>query len=92
MSTEITHEPERSRYVITVDGVEAGEATYVLEGDMHVFDHTFTDPAHRGQGLAGELVEHALTDVRARGGKVRPVCPFVIDFMDKHPEFTGIRV
>ncbi|MGC5617594.1 GNAT family N-acetyltransferase [Georgenia sp. Z1491] len=91
MSTEFTHEPARSRYVTTVDGVEAGEATYVLEGDMHVFDHTFTDPKQRGQGLAGRLVEFALTDVRERGGMVRPVCPFVVDYMDAHPEFADIR-
>lgn len=91
MATEITHEPAKSRYVLTVDGEEAGEATYVLEGDMHVFDHTYTDPARRGQGLAGRLVEHALTDVRARGGRVRPVCPFVVTYMDEHPEFTDIR-
>ncbi|MGO1561964.1 MAG: GNAT family N-acetyltransferase [Actinomycetaceae bacterium] len=92
MSATVRHEPERSRYVIEVDGKEAEEATYALDGDVHTFDHTFTDPARRGQGLAGQLVDFALNDVRERGGRARPLCPYVVDYMDKHTVFDDIRV
>ncbi|MFF4959983.1 GNAT family N-acetyltransferase [Streptomyces sp. NPDC001222] len=80
----------RHRYEILVDGKRAGLTAYRDHGAQRVFYHTEVDEAFAGQGLAGRLVEEALTDVRAQGKRIVPVCPYVAKFLKKHEEFSDI--
>ncbi|MFB7513159.1 GNAT family N-acetyltransferase [Streptomyces sp. NPDC056144] len=84
----------RHRYEILVDGKRAGLTAYRDRDrdDAHqrVFFHTEIDDAYAGQGLASVLVEQALTDVRASGKRIVPVCPYVAKFLTKHQEFADI--
>ena len=52
--------------------------------------HTDVDPKWEGQGVGSELVRGALDDLRARGLKVRPLCPFVAAFIRRHPEYEDL--
>ncbi|MEU8759612.1 GNAT family N-acetyltransferase [Streptomyces sp. NPDC048659] len=81
---------ERHRYEILVDGERAGLTAYRDREDRRVFFHTETDEAYAGRGLASILVERALTDVRASGMRIVPVCPYVAKFLKKHQEFADI--
>ncbi|MET8615896.1 GNAT family N-acetyltransferase [Streptomyces misionensis] len=82
---------ERHRYEILVDGELAGFTEYLDRGEtQRVFYHTEIGEAYAGQGLAGVLVEHALTDVRESGKRFVPVCPYVAKFLGKHEEFADI--
>lgn len=78
------------RYEIRVGGVRAGLTAYLDHGDQRVFYHTEVDDAFAGQGLAAHLVERALTDTRASGRRIVPVCPYVAGFLKKHGEFADI--
>ncbi|MFJ8229020.1 GNAT family N-acetyltransferase [Streptomyces sp. NPDC094448] len=80
----------RHRYEILVDEDRAGLTAYRDRGDQRVFFHTEIDDAYAGRGLAGILVEQALTDVRASGMRIVPVCPYVAKFLTKHREFADI--
>ncbi|MEU0225303.1 GNAT family N-acetyltransferase [Streptomyces sp. NPDC006284] len=80
----------RHRYVILVDGRQAGLTAYRDRGEQRVFFHTEIDDAHAGQGLAGQLVRQALTDVRAQGLRIVPVCPYVAKYLTKHHDFDDI--
>jgi predicted GNAT family acetyltransferase len=90
MSTSIEHDEPGQRYVIHVDGDEAGFTQARVEGDVVVMDHTVVDDAYSGQGLAGELVAAALQDVRASGRTVRPTCSYVRHYLDEHPELADL--
>ena len=48
--------------------------------------HTEIDPAFEGQGLGERLVAGALEDLRARGLKLVPQCPFVRAYLRRHPD------
>ncbi|MFF7987464.1 GNAT family N-acetyltransferase [Streptomyces sp. NPDC007901] len=50
-----------------VDGRRAGLTAHRDCGDQRVFYRTEIDEAHAGQGLAAQLVQQALTEVRALG-------------------------
>jgi len=80
----------RHRYEVLVDGERAGLTAYRDHGDQRVFYHTEIDEAHAGQGLAAQLVQQALTDVRALGKRIVPVCPYVAKYLKKHDEFADI--
>lgn len=86
-------EPTRGRYVGKVEGHSA-EAQLTFERvnpDLIVADHTLTPVALRGQGIATVLVEHMVADARREGFKIRPVCPFVVDAFDRHPDWSDLR-
>ncbi|MBD0690559.1 GNAT family N-acetyltransferase [Streptomyces sp. CBMA123] len=78
------------RYEIRVDGELAGFTEYLDHDGQRVFYHTLVEDAFAGRGLAGQLVQEALTDVRAAGKRIVPICPYVAKFLIKHPEFADI--
>jgi predicted GNAT family acetyltransferase len=80
----------RHRYEILVDGKRVGLTAYRDRGEQRVFHHTEVDDAFAGQGLASRLVQQALTDVRACGKRIVPVCPYVAKFLQRHEEFADI--
>ncbi|WP_019145675.1 GNAT family N-acetyltransferase [Aeromicrobium massiliense] len=90
MSTSIEHDETGQRYVIHVDGEQAGFTQARVEGDVVVMDHTVVDDAFSGQGMAAELVGAALQDVRASGRRVRPTCSYVRHYLDEHPELADL--
>ena len=55
---------------------------------FHYFDGSSFDKA---LGLGTELARFALQDIRAGGERVKPSCPFVADYMDRHPDTADMR-
>ena len=53
--------------------------------------HTETPRALRGRGIASKLVKGALELIRADGNKVIAGCGFVVDYLEKHPEFADLE-
>ncbi len=51
------------------------------------FYHTFTPEADRGKGVAEKLAIAAFEYARAHGFKVRPDCPYIPRFLEKHKEW-----
>jgi predicted GNAT family acetyltransferase len=88
----VDDDPAGSQYVARVGGEVAGVAAYELHPRMVVFTHTTVDPAFGGQGVGGALVRRALDDVRSRGLRIVPVCPFVRDWVAKHPDYQDLVV
>ena len=78
-----------SRYELDVDGATAF-ANYRLAPGKVILTHTETPRALRGRGIASELVQGALEQIRLEGLKVVAGCSFVVDYLDKHPEFTDV--
>ena len=88
--TKITHDTTAERYLITVDGRDAGYADYIQGDGVRDFHHTVIDPEFRGQGLSKPLIQAALDDTRAAGDKVRPLCTAVAGFIEKHREYRDL--
>lgn len=86
---------EKSRFEALDDsGVVAGFTEYQPSSDdpdVLVFPHTVVDDAYEGQGVGSSLVRGAMEQVRDAGKKVRPDCPFVAGWLDKHPDFADLR-
>ncbi|MFY9588872.1 MAG: GNAT family N-acetyltransferase [Actinomycetota bacterium] len=87
-AVQVIDNREASRYELTVDGVEAGFIDYKLSDSSIVLAYIEIDPAFGGQGFGGRLTHAALEDCRSRGLTVVPACPFIADYMRKHPEFA----
>jgi predicted GNAT family acetyltransferase len=90
METTVTENPERHRYEIYLDGELAGFTMFTLDGDVAIMPHTKIDPEYKGHGLATTLIGSALDDLRERRVTVVARCPFVREFIEKHPEYQDI--
>jgi predicted GNAT family acetyltransferase len=86
----VADNPAAARYEIVLDGARAGLMTYRLSPGMITFVHTEVEPELQGRGLGGRLVGHALDDARARSLTVRPLCPFVADFIERNPAYSDL--
>ena len=86
---DVTDVPERRRYEALIDGELAGIAEYRASDKIVTFVHTQVMSEFEGKGVASGLVRAALDDVRAHGRKVRPVCPFVKGYIEKHSDEYG---
>jgi uncharacterized protein len=85
---KVSDNPAELRYELHVDGELAGEIRYRRLPGAIALVHTEVEP--RGKGLGTELVRGALDDLRARGLKVVPVCPFVGAYIRRHPEYADL--
>jgi predicted GNAT family acetyltransferase len=86
---EIRHEPDNSRFAATTEGGEA-ELAYMRDGKRIVFTHTGVPPESEGKGVGGALAKAGLEYARSEGLRVRPMCPFVADFVKRHPEYQPL--
>jgi predicted GNAT family acetyltransferase len=86
----VRHDPDHDRWEYVLGGAVVAVLDYRNEGDRVVMHHTYTDPAHRGQGIAALVVQAALDDVRTRGGTVVPACWFVAEFVETHPAYGDL--
>lgn len=88
---KVVHEESNSRFVIEVDGNEAGFAEYKNVGDdVREFHHTVVNPDYRGQGLSKPLIMEALESTREAGYSVIPTCSAVEGFIEKNPDFQDM--
>ncbi len=89
-NVDVRDNPAQHRYEIAVDGDLAGFAVYYLEKERIVFIHTEVAVAYEGRGLGSRLARQALDDVRGRGLRVVPACPFFARFIKLHPEYQDL--
>jgi predicted GNAT family acetyltransferase len=92
MSKQVSDNAAESRYEIRVDGRLAGFAQYRVRDGAVVFTHTEVDEEYEGQGVGSALARGALDDVRSRGARAVPLCPFIKGYIDRHPEYRDLVV
>jgi predicted GNAT family acetyltransferase len=90
METTVRDDPEADRYEIRDGERVLGFAAYERRGDTVVFTHTEVDPDTGESGLGSALVRGALDDVRAHGGQIVALCPFVHGWIDRHQEYADL--
>lgn len=88
---DVTRDDASSRYEGRLDGRVVGVIDFTLGDGTVVITHTGTLPEYRGRGIAGRLTAEALDDIRERGQRVRPVCPYTASYLDQHPEYADLR-
>lgn len=81
---------DQSRYELHLDGETVAIADYVKQPGTVSLTHTETFAGHKGQGLAGKLIDRALRDAQAENLQVIPFCSFVSDYIAQHDEFRDL--
>ena len=85
---QISHQPERKQYTLTLDGAEIGYAKYQETPTQRVFTHTVVEPEFGGRGYATSLIDFAVADARSDDKRIVGECPMVAHWLTKHPELA----
>lgn len=89
MNGQVIHNTAKNRFELTVDGGTV-VADYDLSPGTIAFTHTVTPSSLRGRGLAAVVVKTALEYARDQKLKVVPMCWYVAEYINKHPEFQPL--
>ena len=84
--------PSELRYEALVDDRLVGLIRYRKEPGLVVLVHSEFDLDVDEDAVGSELVRGALADIRARELGVVPHCPYVIDYLRRHPEDADLVV
>ncbi len=95
MAMEVVDVDAMHRYELLEDGELLGYLSYTDRpvddggGDgapmLRDLQHTVISSDHRGRGLGSVLVPAVLEDLRSRGARIIPTCPFVRSWLEEHP-------
>jgi predicted GNAT family acetyltransferase len=86
---EVTDNPALSRFEMVVDGVTAF-VEYRREGEVLALTHTEVPKALSGRGVGTALARGTLDRIRAAGQTIRPLCPFIAAFIQRHPDYADL--
>lgn len=88
MKRKIVHNREKHQFEIT----EGGEIAYVAYEEIPDgmdFIATFVPDKMQGKGIGSALAEYALSYAKERHMEIEATCPFIREYIGKHPEFAG---
>ena len=82
----------QGRYVARVAGIDAeAELTFSSAGPGLVnADHAGAPASLRGTGAAAALVDRLVDDARQKGFRIVPLCSYVRNRLEKHPEWSDV--
>jgi predicted GNAT family acetyltransferase len=86
----VVRNDDRHRYDAIFEGRVVGFAAYRTTPGRTILTHTEVDDADRRRGIGSALARGALEDLRARGERVIPQCPFIADFIKRNPDFADL--
>ena len=71
-------------------GSEVAVADYRINGNEISLPYVGVPKELEGQGIASALVLAVLKNIEARKLKLIPLCPFVVNYVQRHPEWKKL--
>lgn len=82
---------EKQRFEMDVNGSLALIEYRDYPGKI-ALTHTEVEPALEGQGAATAIIEKTLAWIETQGLQLIPLCPLVVAYLKRHPEWNRIVV
>lgn len=89
MYNEIILNTDAERFELHVDALIAF-TEYKRDGKLITLLHTEVPEALGGEGVGTELVKQVLEYCRDQQYTVKALCPFIVDYIGKHPEWKAL--
>ena len=80
----------KHQYEAHLNGQRVGISRFRPSPGRITFTHTEVEPEFEGKGVGSTLAKRALDDVRARGEKVVAQCPFIKEYIERHPAYADL--
>lgn len=90
IDSKVKENPAQNRFERPIHD-SAIAAAYYRDADGKIaFIHTEVPTEFSGQGIATELAHGAFALLRGSGRKAILICPFMVQFANKHPEYADV--
>jgi predicted GNAT family acetyltransferase len=86
---EVKQNLEKHRFEIVVDD-KVAMVGYRMVGSTIVYTHTEVPPEFEGKGVGSKLARFVLDYAQAQGYRVQAQCPFIAEYVRRHPEYQPI--
>ena len=86
---EVIDNPAAGRFEIRA-GHEVAFLMYARGDGAIAYTHTEVPPVLEGHGIAAKLTVYALDYARANGLEVVPLCPYVAEYIERHPAYRDL--
>ena len=80
---------QAKQFELNIDG-HLASSEYILNNKDIYLTSTDVDPALKGSGAGGKLMQAVFAEIENRGLKLVPLCPFVASDLKRHPEWNHI--
>ncbi len=88
-SLELVNNTEKQQFELEIDG-----STAIIEYRQSPVQitllHTEVPPALEGKGAGTAIVEKTLDYIEKNHLKLVPICPFVVAYLKRHPEWKRV--
>ncbi len=89
MSFQLVDNKEANRFEVEVEGYTA--FVDYRRGKSHIsYIHTGVPKELKGKGVGAFLAKNVLEYAKEHQLRVKPYCPFIKAYIDKHPEYQSI--
>lgn len=85
----VNNEADR-RFELVVEG-QTAIVEYTRTGQSMALNHTEVPGALEGRGVGSAIVEKTLRYLEANQLRLVPLCPFVVSYLKRHPEWERLR-
>ncbi|MFH4557510.1 GNAT family N-acetyltransferase [Vibrio diabolicus] len=87
---KVTHEVENNTFWVDLEQGYKAKVVYNLENNVMHITSTVVPEALRGKGYGKVMMEAVLPEIEALGYQIKPVCPYVIHYMEKKQAWSHL--
>lgn len=86
---EVTHNQADHTFEAWIEG-HLSKLDYIQDEKNFVITHVGVFPEHRGQGVAGKIVEAGLEYAKQNALRVVPMCSYAAAYIRRNPQYVEL--
>ena len=84
------YEERKLRLIDEENNEDIGYISFEIKDDTIIIISTVIYEKYQGKGMASTLIKEILEFAKTNKLKVKPLCSFVVHYIEKHPEYNGL--
>ncbi|CAH8211211.1 MULTISPECIES: GNAT family N-acetyltransferase [Vibrio] len=90
MSDKVQHDTPNHQYLVHLEGDFFAIVKYQQQGDVLFITSTRVPDELQGKGYGKIMMESVLPQIEASGYKVKPVCSYVVHYINRHEQWQHL--
>lgn len=90
MSDKVQHDTQNHQYLVHLEGDFFAIVKYQQQGDVLFITSTRVPDELQGKGYGKIMMESVLPQIEASGYKVKPVCSYVVHYINRHEQWQHL--
>ncbi len=86
------YEERKLRLIDKENNEDIGYISFDRKNDTVIIISTVVYEKYQGKGMASALIKEILTYAKNNNLKIKPLCSFVVHYIEKHPEYKELVI